>query len=186
MALSATTGQAATIVAKTGASCTVETIATFTAGQFWQAYPERLGEQSFINTTSPGVIQLQGSAINAPCPTVLDLEVASGRLVVLCNDAVFQRSPTTTEWVTSIATGAQAFSVNASRMLLATRGVPDCSGVAIQSIALPLTPTSSPVLVGCATSASSTGPFALDAIGESVWLSAAGQSSISSDGGFTW
>jgi len=186
LSLSATTGQAATIVAKTGASCAVETIATFTGGQFWQAYPERLAEQSFINTTSPGVIQLQGSAVNAPCPAVLDLEVASGRPTVLCNGAVFQRSATTTEWLTSSTTGAQAFSVNASRILLAARGVPDCSGVAIQSVALPLTATTAPVNVGCAASASSGGPYALDAIGDSVWLSAAGQTSISSDGGRTW
>ena len=186
LALSATTGQAATIVAKTGASCAVETIATFTAGQFWQAYPERSADQSFINTTSPGVIQLQGFAINAPCPAVLDLEVVSGRPAVLCNDAVFQRSATTTEWFTSAAAGAQAFSVNASRILLAARGVPACAGLAIQSISLPLTPTAVPVFVGCAASASLGGPAALDAIGDSVWLTAAGQTLISSDGGLTW
>jgi hypothetical protein len=186
VALSATTGDAATIVAKTGADCLVTALSTFTAGQFWQAYPERLVDQSFISPANAGVLQLQGSAMNAPCPVVLSLEVVSGRPAVLCSDAISLRSATTTEWVTTSSVGAKAFTVNGSRVLVAATGVTGCAGIAIQSFTLPLTAAASPTLVGCAASASPTGPAALDETGQAVWLTAGGVTTISTDGGSTW
>lgn len=186
LALTATSASAATIVGKTGAGCSIDTVATFTGGQFWQSYPERLVEQSFVDATSPGVLHLRGAELNAPCPVVLDLEVVSNRPAVLCENAAFQRSTTTTEWFTASTPGAQAFSVNASRMLLASRGVAGCAGIAIQTVTLPLTATSTPTAVGCAASVSLAGPVSLDAIGQSIWLSAGETTVISSDGGSTW
>lgn len=182
--LSANTEGDATVVAKTGQQCAIENLGTFSSGAYWDSYPTRLADQNFIDTTSPSTLHLQGTTVEAPCATALQLDVVAGQPWVLCPDALFTQA-STGEWSSLNTPGAGAFTMTASGALLALRDVTGCAGINISALSLPLSAATLTSL-SCATTQSPSGAIALDAAGDSLWLIADGVTSVSADGGSSW
>jgi hypothetical protein len=185
LGLSAVSDDDATVVAATGRDCTLEDLGTTSAGAYWDSYPTRLANENFVDTTTPGTLQIGGATVTAPCQAPLQVQIASGQPWVLCPGELFSQSAVTGKWGSLSTPGAGSFTITTSGALVARRGVTGCAGITVSSLDAPLA-TAELTNVSCATSQPASGSIAIDAAGNSVWLVANGRTTVSANGGTSW
>ncbi|MCS5716769.1 hypothetical protein N1027_01315 [Herbiconiux sp. CPCC 205763] len=105
VAMDVVTADQVDLVALTGPSCEPTVLTTFTGGQFWEAYPERLVEQSYIDVGDPAVVVISGTDVPSPCSMPLELSQSAEGDAVRCSDGVFAYSASTRTWqpITTLA-----------------------------------------------------------------------------------
>lgn len=97
MSLGAFTSTEAEMVVKVGPSCEVQALRTFTQGQFWEPYPDVLAASRYVDSASPGVVDLGDDSIAAPCEQASGLRSSGQTLALVCDDSAWQLQAST--WI---------------------------------------------------------------------------------------
>lgn len=168
-------------VAGANANCAIGAYASFTGGQFWEQYPQNLPGSRYIDPADPATIHTDAGAQPSPCPAALQLAESGDTTAVLCEGTVALRAGQAA-WTNVPVPGVLALAASDSGYTLAVSSVPDCAGVAIQS--LPLDGTQ-PAAVGCAPVTDPAG-VTIARSGAELWLWSGTSVLISHDAGATW
>lgn len=174
----------ASVVGMAGADCTLGYFSSFTRGQFWEPYPQYLGGASYLDSSDSGTVHVASATATAPCADVLQLSVVDGIAAVLCTDTLFERRGE--GWVEVPVPGILAFTPTETGYTVAISSASGCPGVAIASLASPLTTGSAPVTVGCAASVVAPDAVTLSQSAGSLWLWSGDNVVISTDSGISW
>jgi len=171
-------------VARVEGGCSVDLLASFTEGDFWSQYPERVAEFSFIDPTSPSVLQIGGEATEAPCASPRELRTGSAAIGVVCDGALFEMLDGSTDWTSIAIPGLLAIAPNDTGYALAVAGVEGCAGLSFQLLPL-LSEGVGPTPISCVSDVE-LAQVTLAQSGESVWLWGGDRVLVSQDGGATW
>ncbi|AXH35219.1 hypothetical protein DVJ78_07200 [Humibacter sp. BT305] len=122
-----------TVIAAT-ADCVPTVVSSFTGGEFWQTYPDQIGDVRFVEPSDPSRISSDGEASPAPC-TVAELQSAGQSIVVLCDDGSLQtRSASTTRWTSVESARVLAVAPSTTSTVLVAATDPSCAGTLIRNV----------------------------------------------------
>jgi len=186
--LQTTDASTAFLVGAGGASCAQVFTQTFSAGQSFRDYPDRLGAAWYVAAADRATVHSPAGTFAAPCPAVTSLAVSDDlRAAALCSDGtVSTTSDAAASWSTPVsAPGTVSLSAGTGGYLLAQLGQAGCEGVSVAS--LPAGSTA-PATLACATETAPVAAeeLALGADGSAVWLWSSDEVLVSTDGGTTW
>lgn len=178
-----------TVVGGRGASCALAASVSYTNGQFWKSSPSDVASSAYLSP-SDGSVHLSSGKVASPCASPERVIEGATQTVVLCGDGLRVRQGAGS-WASLDLSGLVAVDPTSGAFLVARTGVTGCSGIDIESLALPVGASSTPANLGCATpkggaASLSASDVALASAGSSVWLWAGDSTMISSDGGATW
>ncbi|GAB2977614.1 hypothetical protein GCM10027282_15580 [Frigoribacterium salinisoli] len=184
--LQAVTADYAYLVGLSGPSCTLDLTATYTSGQGFGAYPERLPATWRLSSVENGELSSPSRVDVAPCESIVSLaprtDLAAG---VLCSDGALM---TTADGGVTWSPGVQvpyAVSVSSTDQtyVLAIAGSPACDGVGVLRTVGDASATTA-ALSGCAADLDPTASsIVVAAAQESVWLSDGTTTRVSVDSG---
>jgi len=183
--LSLTSGSASTaqVVARSGEACDVDVFVSFTSGNFWGRYPDRITEFSYIDPNSAGTLQLAGASVDAPCEP-RQVQEAADSIAVACDGAILERIGADTEWATLVVPGLLAIAPRGDGYVAAVTGAEGCAGLSIQSIPQ-LTANAAAETLSCIAEAA-TDQVTLTTASDSIWAWAGDRVWVSADGGASW
>ncbi|ROS60966.1 hypothetical protein EDF38_0042 [Frigoribacterium sp. PhB160] len=175
-----------------GTSCLPGLTATYTSGSGFQTYPDRVASAWFLDPANPAVVHAPGGNAAAPCATGAVLAPLDDlRAALLCDDGVIYRTANSgVVWdAGTIIEGASSLAATGNGYVVAGRQAEDCAGVAVVGLSAS-SAGAAPVAVGCAAETlaaeDTTGPIAIAATDESVWIQLGGTVTVSADGGRTF
>lgn len=119
-------GRNATAVTALGASCTLNTLRTYTDGQFWEPYPDIFAADTYVLPGERAVI-VDGTRIAAPCASPWGLRSANSTTALICDDTAYRLDGQ--NW-TRLAAGARAVAV-AARTVYIAQTAAACTGIRI-------------------------------------------------------
>lgn len=119
-------GRNATAVTALGASCTLNTLRTYTDGQFWEPYPDIFAADTYVLPGERAVI-VDGTRIAAPCASPWGLRSANSTTALICDDIAYRLDGQ--NW-TRLAAGARAVAVAARTVYIAQTDAA-CTGIRI-------------------------------------------------------
>lgn len=122
-------GPHAEAVADLGDECEPQAIRTFTAGEFWEPYPDQLAAWTYIDPTDAGMIVTPDGSIEAPCAEPWGLRARGGVVALICDGSAYVQDAD--EWAPLVQGGAAALSVNAAGAIAIAHTADTCAGVAI-------------------------------------------------------
>lgn len=172
------------VVSASDDACAVTLSESFTGGQFFERYPDRLSATAYIDAVDAAVVHVNGAVSTAPCP-VLQLASTDQATGAVCADELVQLAAGATTWDRASVPGLlSAAPREGGGYTLARAGAEGCEGIAIESIAGSIA-QSQPVRIGCV---AETAPseVTLASRGASVWLWSGTTTRVSPDGGATW
>jgi len=119
-------GRNATAVVDLGASCTKNTLRTYTDGQFWEPYPDIFAVDTYA---LPGerTVMVDGTRISTPCATPWGLRSAGGVTALICEGTAYRLDGQT--W-TPLSADARAVAVTAAGVYVAHTDAA-CPGIRI-------------------------------------------------------
>lgn len=89
----------ADIVGKVGSDCLLSVVSTFTGGEFWASYPDRLSEMVYLEQAAPVMAHIRGRDLASPCEGASDLSESGDYVGVICPTGVFVTSaPEPSDW----------------------------------------------------------------------------------------
>lgn len=122
-------GPHAEAVADLGDECETQPIRTFTAGEFWEPYPDQLATWTYIDPADAATIVTPDGPIEAPCAEPWGLRARGGVVALICDGSAYVRDAD--EWMPLVQGGAAALSVNAAGAIAIAHTAATCDGVAI-------------------------------------------------------
>ncbi|TAJ50248.1 MAG: hypothetical protein EPO52_00015 [Herbiconiux sp.] len=130
------------LIARTGPTCVVTMVTSFTGGEFWASYPDRTSESVFADPDAAGAIKVYGVETEQPCSDLVEVKGFNGGAVALCSDGIHVYSVAEPGWQTVTASPESAIAVAAdgSQVMTAADGGTSCDGLRIQSIGLEAAP----------------------------------------------
>lgn len=179
------------LVVLTGASCAPSVLTTYTGGEYWQLYPNRLGEMSYLDQRDPTQIVVDGVAEVAPCPAPLELAQSANQEAVRCSDGIAAYSDEAVRWEGISPRVARAIAwttpAGASEPVVAGvfEGAEGCDGLNIRNVE-PDGSTFDGVDQGCLAIPASPTTVALGSSESVLWLWVDDELFRSSDSGRTW
>lgn len=166
-----------------GGSCGLGYWSTFTAGEFWKEYPSDAIGVSYLDQATSTVVS--GTDVSpAPCAAPRRVLVQEATTMVVC-DGLLETSGSA-GWTPLSIPGVMDATPAPPGYFLALRDAEGCDGIAVATVATPLSKGVEPTRVGCAAGADGTVATAVTRVGDVVWLSSADRSWVSTDGGVTW
>lgn len=164
------------------AQCAPHFYASYTAGRFWSEYPAELPAVAYIDPGNGG-LHLPSGSEKAPCDNPQHV-VVKPSTAVLCPGMLFEQDAAGA-WAKTAVPGAVAMTASDTGYTLAASGVDGCGGLAIESLATPLTENERPDQVGCAGGEAAEDVTLASADG-TLWLWNGPVLSVSRDGGRHW
>lgn len=144
------------IVAAIGDACEVQGLRSFTAGQFWEPYPEVLSYTRFVDATDPAVVSLGDTEVAAPCAAASGLRARGDTVALVCEGTASVWSGV--GWVALAAPAALAVAIDDADVIVA-HTTPDCAGVTLSRFS-PATPDAA-LAATCAADVPAAEPLAL-------------------------
>ncbi|GAB3600211.1 hypothetical protein [Microbacterium tumbae] len=157
-------GDQAQIVASMGDGCEVQSLRTFTQGQFWESYPEVLTSSEYLDPTNAGRVVLAVGEIAAPCAEARNLR-SSGDLVTVVCDGTAYLLDADASWQALPASGVVALAVD-DVDVIAAHVDEACAGIALTRYIGADASTAQDA--GCVAEADVSAPTAIAAEGEDV------------------
>ncbi|KQR46630.1 hypothetical protein ASF82_04080 [Frigoribacterium sp. Leaf164] len=167
-----------------GDDCERQFWSSFTAGEFWQEYPDQASTLAFADVDS-STVSLGGAPVPSPCPSPVRASTDGSTSLVACAGAFSTRTGTA-DWAAVAVPGLLDVTTVADEYVVAVSGVDSCDGVAVQSVAVPVTARSTPTTIGCVAGVDPGAGVVLASVDDAVWLSTPAVARISVDGGVTW
>lgn len=120
------------IVAAMGAGCEVQGLRSFTAGQFWEPYPEVLSYTRFVDGADPATVRFGADAVPAPCASASGLRARGDTVALICDAsaAVWTGS----DWAPLAAPSALAVTVDGADVIVA-HTTAECAGLTLSRFA---------------------------------------------------
>ncbi|SDZ57448.1 hypothetical protein SAMN05216554_0130 [Herbiconiux ginsengi] len=176
------------LVVLAGVDCRPSVLSTFTGGQFWELYPDRLGSFSYFDPSGDGGVDVEGAAMGAPCPDALEVVQRPDLTAVRCSDGIAVFNPQTSRWEGITPRVAAAVAVPAvptpgAEVLAAFSDQSGCEGTSVDGFAADGS-TFSGDRLGCAPIAASF--TSLASASGALWLWADDAILVSADNGVTW
>jgi hypothetical protein len=173
------------LVVRSGAACSLGVLTSYTAGQFWDAYPERLATQSFIDSADLSAVTIEGLRVASPCSAPEQVVTTGSLPLVRCVEGLFAYSDEATTW--HVVAAMNTSSVATSGQLAVATGHNDaCAGSSV--VAFPLdgsNPSGQPV--SCVPARSSSPIVAIaSSVEDELWLWADDSVQVSVNGGAEW
>jgi hypothetical protein len=177
------------LIVLAGANCDVNVLTSFTGGQFWEFYPERLTEASYFDPKFPTEVTIQGAAVPSPCEIPRQLAAEGDEIALRCDDFVAVFDLGTRQWGGISPLNARSIAWDANRpgfVAAALDPADECPTVPIVRF-----PTDGSALGGvnavCAPAEQSQlAEMALEFSGGILWLWVGDGVLTSADGGATW
>lgn len=119
-------GRNATAVVELGASCTKNTLRTYTDGQFWEPYPDIFAVDTYA-LAGEGAVVVDGTRTAAPCTTPWGLRSAGGITALICDGTAYRLDGQ--NW-TALSPAADALAVTSTAVYVAHRDAA-CPGIRI-------------------------------------------------------
>lgn len=188
MAVSMVSPDQIDLVVQVGPTCEPSVLTSYTGGEFWQLYPQRLAEQTYVNPSSSDSLTSGDEPTQAPCQPVLEVSQSGSRTAVRCAESVFARSSPDAAWESVYQLASEAIAWDPavlSDVMAAVRGERGCSGTMVKSLTA-VSGSAGGVDRGCAPLSDAPQSVALAAAPNSLWLWAGGQLAVSVDGGVSW
>ncbi|MFB2599459.1 hypothetical protein ACEXQE_16830 [Herbiconiux sp. P17] len=173
------------LVVRTGPQCALNVLTSYTGGQFWQLYPERISEQSFVDRLSPSTVTIKGRQVPSPCSAPLQIVDSGAEPVVRCVEGLFGYSADSATWHVIAPIDSQSVAVSGSVAFAANTGVQGCDGVSLQKIALDGTSVQGEPLA-CVRADQPQPSVSITAVGSELWLWSDDSIVVSGDQGETW
>jgi hypothetical protein len=131
------------VVVMTGPECRLDVLSSFTAGQFWELFPERLSELTFLEPTNNLPLQIAGVASESPCAVPLQLArpSAEGPAALVCEDGVYLSDDGSQPWNRVSSESVDSFDIDlstpevAAGIAVAAENL-TCSGISLRTISL--------------------------------------------------
>ncbi|AMM20462.1 hypothetical protein AX769_10275 [Frondihabitans sp. PAMC 28766] len=177
------------VVGGDGSSCAVAAAESFTSGMFWAASPSSLTSSAYI-VPSASSLHLTSGAAASPCTAPESVVEGATETAVVCSDGLQVRAGAGS-WSRVGVSGIVAIAPTTGSFTIARTGVKGCAGLDVESLAVPVTASSTATALGCASIADRAAPLtaatvALSRTGSDVWLWVGGKTLVSTDGGVTW
>lgn len=171
------------VVARLGDACAISLITSFTSGEYWASYPDRLTEAVYFDEFQDSVIAFGGN-LGAPCQPVEGLSWSANGAVVWCGSGLYY-SAQSTAWtpLDTLGVVSAAAVSGAGDVIAQVGGAPSCVGIQFRTFA------SSSALAGVdggCLEVGTTLPSALSIDGQSAWGWVGDHMYASSDLGTTW
>ncbi|MBD8538922.1 hypothetical protein [Frigoribacterium sp. CFBP 8751] len=166
-----------------GDTCGLGYWSTFTAGEFWKEYPSDAIGVSYLDQATSTVVSATDVS-PAPCDAPRRVLVQDTTTMVVC-DGLLETSGSA-GWTPLIVAGVMDATPAVPGYFLALRDAEGCDGIAVATVATPLSEGVEPTRVGCVSGADGTVAIAVTRVGDVIWLSSADRSWVSTDGGVTW
>lgn len=185
LAVSAVSETQVDLVARVGDDCATTVVTSYTSGDFWQSYPDRLTEFTYVDPADPTVIYSEGSQTPSPCAAPLDAtRLSESALAVLCEGAVFV-APPGFSFVTVGVTAPLAMSAgqDGATLVMASGETGSCTGIQVAQVAV--ASAEAPTVQACIDE-NSLGSLSLATAGTSAWIWAGSTIFYSMDSGITW
>jgi hypothetical protein len=130
------------VVARIGPSCQLTLLVSFTGGEFWASYPDRLPSAVYYDNSSPGAINFRGVAVSVPCPTIEDVSSFDSGVLARCSDGIYLFDANSAEWRLLSLVSATSAAVASDRtvVLISLTSAPNCDGVGIRRFDLSAIP----------------------------------------------
>lgn len=175
------------IVATVAGDCRVEYRMSYTAGEFWGAYPDEQPQFALVDPASRAAVLTASGPAPSPCGEISELAEISGGLAVLCTTTQVVIGPADLSSSSPVPIEGQAVAITQAGegYLVASRRDPGCvGGLKLSRIAAEGSVTAGVCLGGFADEAV---PVTLAAATDgTLWLWAGDRVGISSDGGASW
>lgn len=173
------------LVAGVGPTCDPTVVSSYTAGEYWQSYPERLGEVVFVQPGNGSSLQVRGLSVASPCKTVSKATLSSGGTAIACDAGVYYFSQASGAWsqLSDSPASSIAITPDSAGVVAARSGSAGCAGVELRSYSLALGVQEGSVIGCAATSADSHVSLSVSA---GRWFLWAGDVLSSPDQGVTW
>lgn len=128
-------------VAAISSSCTPTVVTSFTGGDFWASYPDRLAEGVYIDPAA-GTIEYLGQALTTPCATLVDVERIERGAVAHCADGLYVYDASDAAWSTLSLVPALAIGAgtDSDAVIAAVSGATGCDGVQMRRFDLSTVP----------------------------------------------
>jgi hypothetical protein len=176
-----------TVVGGRTSSCGPVATTSFTTGQFWADSASDLASEPYV-VPGGASLHLSTGTVDSPCATPSRVLEGSTQTAVVCDDGLQVRSGSG-PWTSVALTGLDAVAPTPGAFTIARTGVSGCDGVEIQTLSVPVSSSSTPKSLGCASVTSTTltsADVALARAGSSLWLWAGPETLVSKDGGASW
>ncbi len=175
------------VVARVGAACDLTMLTSFTGGEFWQAYPARVVEGTYVDPSSPTNISIRGQTIAGPCSDPRAIQARLSQTYVMCDEGLFLLPSPEGAWAQVDGIPMSAFSVDrdSGTIVKARVRASGCVGVDVQ---FPSGSASTgAVSESCQIEATDIGSSVGIAIsGPNIWVWSGGSFRHSADAGVTW
>lgn len=174
------------LVATVGEACTPTVVSTYTNGEFWESYPQRLSEKIYSEPTTNDTVIVTGGTSSIPCLATGVSAGSSGAAVVRCAEEVGYLSDERA-WVPIFLGQTVAHDAGdpSGAVTIAQFASGVCQGILVQRISALAEPR---VLEarGCVPDATSDNQYALSVAGSDIWLWDQASVWHSPDAGLTW
>jgi hypothetical protein len=126
------------LVVLAGDDCEPALYTSYTAGQFWQDYPDRLSTASYVDPASPQTVIVNGDRLGAPCESALGAASSDQGVVVRCANGTFLfESLGVWQPVTPLGLSGATFNQGeATYVLGAQTGQTSCAGAIVSQFAV--------------------------------------------------
>ncbi|HWK21372.1 MAG TPA: hypothetical protein VNR37_11505 [Microbacteriaceae bacterium] len=175
------------IVAMLGGDCRGEYRMSYTAGEFWGAYPQEQPQFALIDPASRAAVLTAGGPVASPCGEISELAESAGGIAVLCTTTELVVGPADLSSAAPVSLAGQAVAITQTGdgYLAAARRDPGCadglqlSRVGGDAAVAPVvclsghTDEAAPVTLAAATDGT-------------LWLWAGDRVGVSGDGGASW
>jgi len=174
------------VVAMVGGACETEYRMSYTAGEFWGAFPDQEPAFALVDPSGTAVRTTSGT-VPSPCGTVSEIAEVPGGLGVLCTSADLVVGDPGLGAVAPVALAGRAVAIAPSgdALLAASRRDPGCAdGIQLQRVGLDGAVAPGVCLPGHPDEAQ---PVTLGVAPDgAVWLWAGDRVGVSADGGASW
>ncbi|MFB2555289.1 hypothetical protein [Herbiconiux liangxiaofengii] len=173
------------VVAAVGSDCSVTMVSSYTAGEYWQSYPDRVSEATWISDGQPPVLHFGTDSVAAPCEAPIRGLDAAGTRLLVCSGSVLVQADDGVSWTELLQGGfaAGALSGTTSDDVVVVSEREGCTGLFLLNIDAE---TASASEIGCQT-ALPVGPVAaVDSDGSTLYVWNGQGFWSSTDGGTTW
>jgi len=175
------------IVAMLGGDCRAEYRMSYTAGEFWGAYPDEQPEFALVDPASRAAVLTSAGPITSPCGEISELAETPAGLAVLCTSTALTVTSPDLASSMPVALEGQAVAVTQAGdgYLVAARRDPGCAGgLELSRVGVDGSVAPAVCLPGFA---DETAPVTLAAAADgTLWLWAGDRVGVSGDGGASW
>ena len=171
-------------------TCAPTWVGTTTEGSQWAAYPDRLGDDWYVDPTDPSIVRGPGGTASAPCELAVSVAgTDTSSAAALCSDgAIVRTNDAGATWQSSTPFDGGVLALGSGSngyLFAATSTDPSCIGLVVGYLPQQASTTASR-LSRCAETGNISREVAISGNQQAIWLWSGSSVRRSTDVGATW